>query len=129
MVPWADTHCRNSYAFCLYGWNYCHQAGGLDGSQLMGMDTKEEGRRACRVAATRATRTHCTPQPDLAAESSERRHGTSGNLHVLTLCEFVFVDEKTFKAGEVKEHIGEYGYAAKGFRVPMRYAIDLFLPV
>ena len=37
--------------------------------------------------------------------------------------QFVFVDEKTFKGGEVKEHIGDYGYAAKGHRVPLRYVI------
>ena len=35
--------------------------------------------------------------------------------------QFLFIDEKTFKAGEVKERIGDYGYAAKGWRVPMRY--------
>jgi hypothetical protein len=38
----------------------------------------------------------------------------------------VFVDEKTFKGGEVKEHIGDYGYAAEGHRVPNRFA--LFVP-
>lgn len=35
--------------------------------------------------------------------------------------QFVFIDEKTFKSGEVKEHIGDYGYALKGQRVPLRY--------
>ena len=34
----------------------------------------------------------------------------------------MFVDEKTFKAGEVKERIGDYGYAYEGCRVPLRYA-------
>jgi hypothetical protein len=35
----------------------------------------------------------------------------------------VFVDEKKFKSGEVKERIGEYGYAAEGHRVPLRYVL------
>lgn len=41
--------------------------------------------------------------------------------------QFLFVDEKTFKSGEVKERIGDYGYAAKGWRVPLRYVGEVFL--
>lgn len=33
---------------------------------------------------------------------------------------FVFIDEKTFKGGEVKERIGDYGYAPEGQRVQLR---------
>lgn len=40
----------------------------------------------------------------------------------------MFVDEKTFKSGEVKERIGDHGYAAKGWRVPMRCALFFFGP-
>lgn len=36
------------------------------------------------------------------------------------LHEFVFIDEKTWHRGEVKERVNEYGYAEKGVRVPLR---------
>lgn len=82
----------------------------------MGMDAEEEGHGPSAVAPSRA---HCTPHHH-ARDVDARRYGPLHAVRCSSL-QFVFVDEKTFKSAEVKEHIGEYGYAAEGVRVPLRY--------
>lgn len=64
---------------------------------LGGMWTRDDKVRCCSW-----TRWHCT------------------HRRLLITSQFVFVDEKTWHRGEVKERVNEYGYAERGVCVPFR---------